>query len=305
MPCYRPLKAWRSSELTSTGKNRILFKPDYAHSTNPIQLPCGSCIGCRLDRSLSWAIRCTNEIQSHEQNSFITLTYSEEHLPQTGTLIPWHITDFLKRIRKQYASRTLRYYMCGEYGEQLNRPHYHICLFGLDFPDKEIFEEKEGILTFTSEILEKLWGKGFCTIGELNFETAAYTARYIAKKITGEKAHDHYTTTCPVTGQIHHLEPEYNRMSLRPGIGKNWLEEYSNDVYPSDFLIYKGQKIKTPRYYDKLHEIRGGDIEEIKEKRKVRAKRMSENNTPERLAVREKIKHINYKQLKRRFENET
>lgn len=194
--------------------------------------------------------------------------------------------------------------MCGEYGEKLSRPHYHICLFGLDFQDKEVFKNEEGILTYTSDTLEEIWGKGFCTTGELNFQTAAYTARYIAKKITGKKAEEHYQTLDPTTGELIQLEPEYNRMSLKPGIGAEWFEHYQSDVFPSDFLIHKGQKIKTPRYYDKLHEITGADMEIIKKRRIIRARKDAENNTPERLAVREKIKCLKFNQLQRNLENE-
>ena len=100
------------------------------------------------------------------------------------------------------------------------------------------------MLLYTSVILEKIWGRGFCTIGEVNFETAGYTARYIAKKINGDKADEHYTTSHPITGDIIRLQSEYNTMSRKPGIGKDWYQKYTSDIYPSDFLIYKGKTIK-------------------------------------------------------------
>ena len=300
MPCYRPLKAYRSSELTAKGKSKIVFKQSYPNKIiERIALPCGRCIGCKLDRSLQWAIRCTEEAQLHHQNSFITLTYSEKHLPHDGSLIPSHFVNFMKKLRKKYEPQSIRYYMCGEYGEKFTRPHYHACLFGIDFQDKEIFKIEEGICLYTSIILEQIWGRGHCTIGEVTFETAAYTARYIAKKITGKQADDHYTTTHPITGDIIRLHSEYNTMSRRPGIAKDWYDKYTTDIYPSDFLIYKGKTIKTPRYFDNLYEADDNDIETIKENRKIRAKIFAKDNTPERLAVREKIKLLNYKQLTR------
>lgn len=305
MPCYRPIPAWRSSELTSSGKNAIVFKKSGKHSEIPLQLPCGQCIGCRLERSLMWAMRCTAEAQLHAQNSFITLTYSEEHLPWDGSLIKSHHQEFVRDLR-YFSSQTVRYYMCGEYGEKLSRPHYHFCLFGIDFPDKEVHSECEGILTYTSETLANIWGKGFCTIGDLNFETAAYTARYIAKKITGEKAEEHYTTTHPITGEIIKLEPEYNAMSRRPGIAREWYEKYKTDVYPSDYLVRKGFKVSVPRYYDKILELENPhELEVIKKARKKKARQFKSNNTPERLATREKVQTLRYKQLKRGLENDT
>ena len=183
MPCYTPIKAWRTLELTSKGKNKISFG-NFEGPATPIKLPCGMCIGCKLARSLSWAIRCIHEAQMHTQNSFITLTYANESLPWDGSLIHSHFQTFIRELRRLYPSHTIRYYMCGEYGEKFTRPHYHACLFGIDFPDKVIWKEDEGILTWTSEILTKIWGRGHCTLGELNFDTAAYTARYITKKVS-------------------------------------------------------------------------------------------------------------------------
>jgi len=301
MPCYKPLEAWRSLELTSSGKNKIVFKKP-ATSLVAINLPCGQCIGCKLDRSLMWAIRSVNEAQLHTQNCFITLTYAEEHLPWDGSLVISHFQKFIRRLRKSYPTVTIRYFMCGEYGEKFKRPHYHACLFGIDFPDKEIWKETEGILTYTSESLEKEWQKGFCTLGELNFETAAYTARYITKKINGNMAEQHYQTTCPYTGNTINLHPEYTCMSRRPGIASDWYKKYKTDIYPSDFLIHGNKKVKVPRYYDNLYDIDTDDLEVIKIQRKENARKFRKDNTPERLAVREKIKQLNYKQLTRSYE---
>nr|UXQ88157.1 MAG: replication initiation protein [Microvirus sp.] len=316
VPCYRPIEAWRSTERTVNGKNRIVFdKSETTKSLNPIHLPCGTCIGCKLDRSLMWAIRCVHEAQQHNQNSFITLTYSDDNLPTDRSLTHSHYQTFIRELRRQYPSLTIRYYMCGEYGTKprtldmktspgkLHRPHYHACLFGIDFPDKEIFKEDEGIITYTSDKLTSIWGRGFTTTGDLNFDTAAYTARYIAKKVTGEKAEEHYQTTCHITGNLINLEPEYNTMSRRPGIAYTWFQKYVKDIYPSDYLIHEGHKVKTPRYYD--NQLTDEGLELIKEKRKVHARKNQKDNTPERLAVREKVKQLKYIKLTRSYENES
>ena len=253
-----------------------------------------------------WATRCVAEAQLHEQNSFITLTYADEHLPWDGSLTPSHFQKFVKKLRRRLSSsQAMKYYMAGEYGENFSRPHFHACLFGVDFPDKTILWENEGIITYTSDFLERLWGKGMVSIGEVNFETAAYTARYICKKVTGDKAHDHYTTTHPITGEVIHLQPEYNRMSLRPAVGKEWFEKYKDDCYPSDFLIHNKRKIKIPRYFDKLFEMDNPhELEQIKKKRKAAAKK-NPHNSEERLAVREKVKKLTMNKITRTFENGT
>lgn len=258
-----------------------------------------------------WATRCVHEAQLHDQNSFITLTYSQDNLPWDGSLQHTHFQTFIRELRRLSPSQTLRYYMCGEYGEKLSRPHYHACLFGRDFPDKEIHTEKEGLLTFTSDFLENTWGRGFCTIAPLTFETAAYTAAYIAKKITGKHAEEHYQTTCAHTGSLIQLEPEYNTMSRRPGIGKAWYDKYKSDIYPDDFLVInKSRTVKVPRFYDNLHENfigphkPGQGLPCIKKKRKEKARKQLWNNTPERLAVREELKQLKLNKQKRNYENE-
>lgn len=304
MPCYKPLDAWRTTETTSNGKKAIAFKKSPI-TTTPLTLPCGQCIGCKLDRSLVWAIRCVHEAQLHTQNSFITLTYAPEHLPSDGSLTKSHFQKFVKRLRKSRSHQTIRYFMCAEYGENFSRPHYHACLFGTDFPDKSPIRECEGIILYNSKTLDELWGYGMTSIGDVTFETAAYTARYITKKITGKNADDHYTTTCEYTGNIINLQPEYTNMSLRPGIGKDWYNKYKTDLYPSDFAIYKNKRIKIPRYYDNIMELEGGDLESIKLKRKQEARKHLKENTPERLAVRENVKLLKYKQLTRSYENDT
>ena len=99
------------------------------------------------------------------------------------------------------------------------------------------------------------------------------------------------------------VEPEYATMSLKPAIGKDWYETYKSDIYPSDFLIHQGKKIKVPRYYDKLYELESEDIEKIKFQRRQKARKRLSENTPERLAVREKVKTLTMQQFTRSYEN--
>jgi len=173
MPCYKPLKGW----LAKNGG--ITFNASEAYRDITKEVACGQCIGCRLEYSRMWAVRCVHESKMHNENCFLTLTYSPENLPPGGTLVPEHFTKFLKRLRKKIHPRKISYFHCGEYGELLSRPHYHALIFGYDFSDKvPDRKSKSGHPTFSSVTLNKLWGLGLCNIGELNFETAAYTARY-------------------------------------------------------------------------------------------------------------------------------
>ena len=136
-------------------------------------------------------MRCMHEKQSHERSAFITLTYDEEHLPQDGGLDVSHFQKFMKRLRKKRGK--VRFFHCGEYGDMKGRPHYHAILFGIDFWDDQVLvEEKNDNPYYISAELAQLWPFGQHRIGEVTFESSAYVARYIMKKITGKQAPEHY-----------------------------------------------------------------------------------------------------------------
>lgn len=307
MPCYSPLTGYRAQRVNDSGKRSIVFNPAHGYRDLPVQVPCGQCIGCRLERSRQWAIRCMHEASLHTENCFITLTYSDEHLPSDRSLNVRDFQLFMKRLRKKYNDRAIRFYHCGEYGSRFGRPHYHALLFGFDFPDRQLFRvTSAGSRLYRSRDLESLWPFGFSTIGDVTFDSAAYVARYIMKKVTGDKAAEHYEWIDPDTGEIHQRKPEYTTMSRRPGIGKLWYDKYKHEVYPSDEVIVKGRAVKPPKYYDGLYEIEyPEDAERVKEARKRAAARRKQDNTTERLRVREKVKLAQISRLKRSLDSET
>jgi len=198
----------------------------------------------------------------------------------------------------------VRFFHCGEYGEKLSRPHYHACLFGLDFPDKKLWKRNNGFPIYTSEILSELWPHGYSSIGDVTFESAAYVARYVTKKITGKLAENHYERLNEY-GEYVQLAPEYTTMSRRPGIGQKWFAKFASDVFPRDEVILGGKKLKSPRYYDKLFDLScPSEMEDIKFKRTQKAKAHASDNTPERLAVRKSIQEQKLQKLIRDFEND-
>lgn len=255
-----------------------------------------------------------HEAEMNDWNSFITLTYDDDHLPMHGTLVREHFQNFMKKLRREIYPRRVSYYMCGEYGSTcpyhgvedcyfcgpLQRPHYHAILFGFQFPDKESIGDRDGQPVYTSEMLSHCWSKGLHEIGTVTFESCAYVARYIMKKQTGKKAADYYQKYDWATGQLHPVEPEYSTMSLKPAIGKGWLEEFHEDVYPEDDLPIPGRGVygKPPRYYDHVYAEKWGcDLSEIKEKR-IQAANESLENGPS-LESREKVKEAQVAQLAR------
>jgi len=293
---------WRSKNINQSGKRPITFNRLDAFTDLSITVPCGQCTGCRLERSRQWAIRCTHEATQHEENSFITLTYNDDYLPHNNSLVLKHFQNFMKRLRKSLQHR-IRYYHCGEYGEIHGRPHYHACIFGHSFPDKNPWKLSNDEMLYRSSALETLWPYGYSSIGAVTFKSAAYVARYILKKVTGKNARDHYTSVDPDTGEITERTPEYTTMSRRPGIGSRWYLKFQSDVYPSDEVIMNGKKMRPPKYYDGLYEIQEPDLyKKIKRGRKKQAALHPEDQTPERLKVRCQVQNSQIKLLPRKVE---
>lgn len=295
MSCYKPLLGYRALNKNESGKRSLVFSPKSPRmSDEPIFVPCGHCIGCRLDRSREWALRCMHESQYHDVAYFVTLTYNDEHLPSDMSLRPDDFTLFMKRLRKSRNTK-LAYFMCGEYGDSNLRPHYHAILFGAQFDDKRQWKRTPHGVLFKSQELERIWGLGYCSLGPVNFTTCAYVSRYVMKKVYGEKADEHYAGR----------EPEYIRMSLKPAIGKRWYETYGKGAHAFDHVIMNGKRHKVPKYYDKI--LEKVDEEEFLEIKRERKERMMEpatllNSSPVRLAIREEVKTAQVSVLTRDME---
>jgi len=224
MPCYHPLQGWRGNVGVS-GKRSVVFRAPSRKGAESIVLPCGQCWGCRLERSRRWAMRCVHESELYQDNCLLTLTFDPAHLPVNGSVCVRDLQLFMKRLRKAYTDIRIRFFACGEYGEKFFRPHYHLLLFNFDFADKYRVEDTPtGFPQFMSESLSKIWGFGRATIGAVTFESAAYVARYIMKKVTGDAAASHYDGR----------KSEFIVMSRRPGIGRGFYDKFKSDMYPSD-----------------------------------------------------------------------
>ena len=291
MPCYHPLNAMRSS-------SGIQFTGD---TIGNIKIPCGRCVGCRLERSRQWSVRIMHESQLHAANSFITLTYDDAHVPSDYSLRYPDFQKFMKRLRK-HTGLPIRYYMCGEYGETFSRPHFHSCIFGFRPEDGVEFSKSGHNPIYTSEVLSKLWPFGFSSFGELTFESAAYVARYVMKKITGDAAKSHYEVIDDATGEVIQRVPEFAHMSLKPGIGSGWYDKFHSDVFPHDEVIARGLPCKPPRYYDKLLKRTNPVMhDEIKLQRVLDNYSKWRDNTPERLKIKETVKNAQISNLRRKI----
>jgi hypothetical protein len=300
MACFHPITAYRSE------KGLIHFHE--VSNSREIKVPCGSCTGCRLENSRQWAMRCVHEASLHEDNVFITLTYNPENIPPDGGLRKKHYQDFMKRLRKAIYPKKVRFYHCGEYGDKSNRPHYHAILFGHNFNDWiYITDSDSGSPIYTSPTLESIWNKGFVSIGEVNFNSAGYVARYCMKKINGKLADQvdlktglkPYERINSYTGELVEVQPEYATMSRRPGIGRDWISKYTSDCYPKDYTTIRGLRMRPPKYYDKyIRQIDEDLYDDIKAQRELQQYN-SKDLTPERLEVREKVTKAKTETLRR------
>lgn len=260
--------------------------------------PCGSCIQCRLGYAKDWAVRCVHEAQMYDKNCFLTLTYNDDNIPKDGSVHKSEMQKFIKKLRRKIEPVRIRFFGAGEYGENFGRPHYHVCVFNYDFPDKKIFKakyrnRKKRDLLYISEMLENTWSKGFTTIGEVNMNSAGYVARYVTKKITGKKINEHYKGK----------NQEFALMSRMPGIGATWFEKYKYDIYPKDYHVLKGEKVRPPRYYDTLMEKENPKMmEEIRKKRLEKAEKKDRENDIRKLQ-KEKYRSLVTRRLERKLEN--
>ncbi len=258
MPCFHPIEVGirRKSIYSDRGVKDLQV------------VPCGSCIGCRSEQGRQWAVRMMHESRMHRDNLFVTLTYDEEEIPDNGSLVAKDLSGFIKNLRKRNPDRRFSFFGCGEYGERTQRPHYHALLFGFDFLDRHSSVDVSRPDVWGSETLDAVWGRGRTEIGSVTMASARYVAGYIGKK---QKARD-FNRANPLTGEL--LSPEFARMSLRPAIGRRWIEKYWSDVYPRDFVVVDGKEFKPPRYYDKfmdeehpvvMEEVRQARFEEAME----------------------------------------
>lgn len=195
----------------------------------------------------------------HDTGSFLTLTYAPEHLPGDLSLNHRHWQLFAKRLRKEIGP--FRFLMCGEYGEKGGRPHYHAIIFGHDFRrDRYVWKEnRHGHKLYRSPTVEKAWGFGHCSVGEVNLTTIRYVCGYIRKKQKGkattqisEDGLRPYELYDSKTGEVIPIQPEYAQMSRMPGLGADFYAKYGDQIRAHDTCILDGRELPVPEYYNRL-----------------------------------------------------
>lgn len=248
-------------------------------------------------------MRCVHEASLYKRNCFITLTYNDENLPERKRLKREDFTLFLKRLREHARRKKhngeIRFYLGAEYGTLNDRPHFHAILFNWDWEDKTYYKTTPtGEKIWLSAALERLWPYGYSSTAEMTFESAAYIARYCMQKITGEQADEHYKRYDEL-GE-YHLPPEFNGMSLKPGLGTDWYKFYKEDVHTNDYVVINGKETNVPKFYDKILKRTDPDkMRDFKEAREWNGYQNRMDNTPERLAIKEQVAKAKIKLLQR------
>ena len=313
MVCYHPVKIYVHQKLrTENGAKLVvhrapapLFKLlDPLSPWDIMYRPCGQCIGCRLDYSRSWAVRCMHELQLHDESSFLTFTYDDANVPWSSVtgeqiLVKKDMQDFWKLLRYYFPDKKFSYLCAGEYGEETHRPHYHALLFGKDFhEDRYLYKQNfRGENYYISPTLTEIWNKGHVIIGDVTFDSAAYVSRYVMKKVKGKDSADYY----------YGVQPEFLTCSTKPAIGLEWYKKYKTDIYPYDECVInsngKIRRMKPPRYYDKqLEKENPALMQEIKERRILKAKSKEEEIESDRLYFKEMYKLKCIEKLRRELE---
>lgn len=246
MRCLKPRRVGFQSDGKTLAWSEKKMDQQYA----AFAIPCGKCIECRLEYARTWAIRCVHEAKMHEENSFITLTYSDENLKSTK-LVYKDFQDFAKRLREkvhrntkkgepEYEKNRISYFVTGEYGSIRKRPHWHAIIFNWRPSDCcPKYTNERGDQVYSSAILDGLWTHGITEVGSVTFESAGYVARYAAKKLVHGSDENN-------------LYKPISKKSSHRAIGVSWLERYHEDAFNyGQIVLPNGQTCGIPRYYER------------------------------------------------------
>lgn len=235
-----------------------------------IQIPCGRCIGCRMDYARSWADRMTYHVLTcpKDVNWFVTLTYDDDHLNTLRcdndlglySLNYEHKTEFIKSLRNMFRDSSIDFYMSGEYGGSTARPHFHAIIYNCPIDDLVYWKYNDnGDPIYLSDTLAKLWKYGFSTISPFTWTSSAYVAKYVEKKAYGYNKAEY---------EAYGLEPEKCFCSRRPGIAHDYYIQNYADIWKNNGLnvsrdIVSNGHLGIPRYFRKLALEKGIGREEF------------------------------------------
>lgn len=204
-------------------------------------VPCGSCISCRIAKRREWSLRLLHELSYHDDAVFLTLTYDDAHVPPNMSLRKRDLQLFFKRIRKALGVRRIKYFACGEYGDETFRPHYHCIIYGLSLAeaDKDIVTNNWQHCDWTVPVIHNR------SFGLVEPDSIRYVAQYIDKKFSGDLAEQEYKNK----GR----EPVFRLLSK--GLGKQYAIDTQEQIKDNMYITLNGVRMSIPRYYCKLLDL--------------------------------------------------
>lgn len=290
MACEHPMRAYARADGSGISFYKRKDPQYWVEPYTGLAIPCGHCILCRSEQARQQAIRIEHEARMWVESSFVTLTYTDKHLPKYGSLDYAATARFWKRIKMHFHRKQLgklRYYMVGEYGDETLRPHYHACIFGQAFVQDRIIIRTKPTLLWTSPLLESIWGLGQVSVGALTFETARYAASYVTKKLAAKQQ---YVRTDEETGELIRLEQP--RAFMSRNLAKDWWLKWKQGVIDHDYVVINGKRQKPPKAYDRW-------LREVDEKKaaEIKAQRMNHSNvlSYEEIRARARYAHARVK----------
>lgn len=280
------------------GRIRFYTRKDWQYYQEPytgLTIPCGYCILCRQEQARQQAVRIAHEAQLHPENAFITLTYDDAHIPPYGGLRYEDLQKFWKRLRKHLSktNRNIRYYAVGEYGDDKLRPHYHAVVFGLSFTEDAITIRETPTRLWTSPMLERCWGLGQVSVGNVTFDTANYCASYVTKKLAQKQK---YVRVDQDSGELIALQQP--RAFMSKNLAREWWRQWGAYAAAHDFIVIDGKKMKPPKAYDKWLGAQDPErLAQIKEQRMKSAKQL----TPQEARARARSAHARAKSKRKKL----
>lgn len=218
-------------------------KPIYRKSAGGL-VSCGQCLLCRVNKCREKTFRIMMEARLWDKSWWTTITYNDEFQPTIyidrktgevfenpqGTLHPYHIELFLKRVRKDLHPVKFRYYIVGEYGDTTARPHYHICVFGHGEEIVDVLQRNwtDPVSQRSMGFIDRYHGR------PLDTSTARYTVGYTIKKLT--KAGDF---------RLEGRYPEFANSSK--GIGLEFAHRFANALKNQSGENYIFTSLDIPR----------------------------------------------------------
>ncbi|QCS36789.1 replication initiation protein [Tortoise microvirus 104] len=193
-----------------------------------IQTPCRHCHNCRSrkvnDLMFKAQVEAYYAYKKDKGCTFVTLTYADELIPANGSLCYDDFDKFNKRIKYYLKGIPYHYIACGEYGDSLGRPHYHVCFIGLDVGQID-------------KLIRKTWQYGLVQTGALRQGGLRYITKYMSKQISQKKWEE--------------LNPDLEKpfITASQRMAYDYIQENLEELSVNNWQYKKGSKLlPLPRY---------------------------------------------------------